>query len=86
LSDKPTIPAAPVQSDWNEDDTSDLAYINNKPTIPTKTSDLTNDSNFITQAIAEQNFEAKAWRGTQAEYDALTVIEQNKIYIILPES
>jgi hypothetical protein len=47
---------------------------------------LTNDSNFITQAIAEQNFEAKAWRGTQAEYDALTVIEQNKIYIILQES
>jgi hypothetical protein len=86
LSDKPTIPEAPVQSDWNEDDTSDLAYINNKPTIPTKTSDLTNDSNFITQAIAEQNFEAKAWRGTQAEYDALTVIEQNKIYIILPAS
>ena len=86
LTNKPTIPAAPVQSDWNEDDTSDLAYINNKPTIPTKTSDLTNDSNFITQAIAEQNFEAKAWRGTQAEYDALTVIEQNKIYIILPAS
>lgn len=32
------------------------------------------------------NFEAKAWRGTQAEYDALTVIEQDKIYIILPAS
>ena len=86
LIDKPTIPAAPVQSDWNENDTTNLAYINNKPTIPSKTSDLTNDSNFITQAVAEQNFEAKAWRGTQAEYDALTVIEQNKIYIILPAS
>ena len=86
LIDKPTIPAAPVQSDWNENDTNNLAYINNKPTIPSKTSDLTNDSDFITQAVAEQNFEAKAWRGTQAEYDALTVIEQNKIYIILPAS
>ena len=86
LIDKPTIPAAPVQSDWNENDTTNLAYINNKPTIPSKTSDLTNDSDFITQAVAEQNFEAKAWRGTQAEYDALTVIEQNKIYIILPAS
>ena len=84
LTDKPTIPAAPVQSDWNEEDTNNLAYINNKPTIPSKTSDLDNDSNFITQAVAEQNFEAKAWRGTQAEYDALTVIEQNRIYIILP--
>lgn len=86
LIDKPTIPAAPVQSDWNENDTNNLAYINNKPTIPSKTSELTNDSDFITNAIAEQNFEAKAWRGTQAEYDALTVIEQNKIYIILPAS
>ena len=86
LIDKPTIPAAPVQSDWNENDTTNLAYINNKPTIPSKTSDLTNDSDFITQAVAEQNFEAKAWRGTQAEYDALSVIEQNKIYIILPAS
>ena len=57
-----------------------------KSDIPTKTSDLTNDSNFVTQAVAEQNFEAKAWRGTQAEYDALSVIEQNKIYIILPAS
>jgi len=36
-----------VQSNWNETDTSSLAYIQNKPTIPTKTSDLTNDSNFI---------------------------------------
>ena len=36
-----------VQSDWNETDTSSDAYILNKPTIPTKTSDLTNDSNFV---------------------------------------
>ena len=86
LIDKPTIPAAPVQSDWNEEDTNNLAYINNKPTIPSKISELTNDSNFITTAVADQNFEAKAWRGTQAEYDSLTVIENDKIYIILPAS
>ena len=36
-----------VQSNWNESDTSSPAYIQNKPTIPTKTSDLTNDSNFV---------------------------------------
>ena len=63
-----------------------LALKADKSEIPTKASDLENDSNFITQAVADQNFEAKAWRGTQAEYDALTVIEQNKIYIILPAS
>ena len=104
LTDKPTIPSAPVQSDWNESDNSNLAFINNKPTIPTKTSQLTNDSGFVRASIlspvsisgsyndltdkptipSADNFEAKAWRGTQAEYDALTVIEQNRIYIILP--
>ena len=63
-----------------------LALKADKSEIPTNTSELNNDSNFITTAVADQNFEAKAWRGTQAEYDALTVIEQNKIYIILPAS
>ena len=37
-----------VQSNWNETDSSAVSFIRNKPTIPTKTSDLTNDSNFIT--------------------------------------
>lgn len=36
-----------VQSDWNVTNTSSDAYIQNKPSIPSKTSDLTNDSNFI---------------------------------------
>lgn len=39
-----------VQSDWNVTDTSSDAFIKNKPSIPTKTSDLTNDSGFITSA------------------------------------
>ena len=39
-----------VQSDWNITDTSSDAFIKNKPSIPTKTSDLTNDSGFITSA------------------------------------
>lgn len=33
LSNKPTIPAAPVQSNWNESDSSSLAYIQNKPNL-----------------------------------------------------
>ena len=36
-----------VQADWNEANSSSDAYIQNKPTIPTATSDLTNDSGFI---------------------------------------
>lgn len=37
-----------VQSNWNESDTTAASFIQNKPSIPTATSDLTNDSNFIT--------------------------------------
>ena len=48
LSDKPSIPAAQVNSDWNA--VSGVAQILNKPTIPTATSDLTNDSGYITNA------------------------------------
>ena len=39
-----------VQSNWNETNTSSDAFIKNKPTIPTKTSDLTNDSDFVSDA------------------------------------
>jgi len=53
IKNKPTIPAAQVNSDW--DATSGVAEILNKPTIPTATSDLTNDGSdgvnpFITAA------------------------------------
>lgn len=48
LSNKPTIPAAQVNSDWNA--ISGVAQILNKPTIPTLTSQLNNDSGFITLA------------------------------------
>ena len=44
------IPATPVQSDWNENDSSSLAYIKNKPTIPsvpTNVSSFTNDAHYI---------------------------------------
>ena len=50
LSNKPTIPAAQVQADWSQSSSSAVDYIKNKPSIPTKTSDLTNDSNFVADA------------------------------------
>jgi hypothetical protein len=46
LDNLPSIPASQVNSDWNA--ISGVAEILNKPTIPTATSDLTNDSGFIT--------------------------------------
>lgn len=47
IKNKPTI-IDPVNADWNA--TSGLSEILNKPSIPTKTSDLTNDSGYITLA------------------------------------
>ena len=39
-----------VQSDWNEADSSKDDFIKNKPSIPSKVSDLTNDSDFVSDA------------------------------------
>lgn len=39
-----------VQSNWDETDTSSDSFIQNKPTIPTATSQLSNDSNFVSDA------------------------------------
>lgn len=41
---------ANVQANWAETDSTDDAFIKNKPNIPSKTSQLTNDSGFITTA------------------------------------
>ena len=51
LTNKPTIPAAQVQANWNETNTSSKAYIKNKPTIPTvpaNVSAFTNDAGYTT--------------------------------------
>lgn len=39
--------AGQVQTDWDQTDSTQKDYIKNKPTIPTKTSQLTNDSGFL---------------------------------------
>ena len=49
LNNKPTIPAEQIQSDWNQTNTNAKDFIKNKPSVPTKTSDLTNNSGFLTQ-------------------------------------
>jgi hypothetical protein len=48
ITGKPTIPAAQIQSDWNQTDNAQLDYIKNKPTIPTNNNELTNGAGYIT--------------------------------------
>ena len=60
----PSNAEANVQVDWNETNTTSDSYIKNKPTnlatiddiptVPTKTSELTNDSGFITSIPADR--------------------------------
>ena len=66
-----------VQSDWNETNTTSKAYILNKPTIPTNTSDLNNDSGFLTehQDISEKanKNEMSVVPGTGVNIDKTTI-------------
>lgn len=54
---------ANVQSDWNVTNNASDAYIKNKPSIPTKTSDLTNDSGFVNTAEAAAAAPVKSVNG-----------------------
>jgi hypothetical protein len=53
LSNKPAIPAAQVQSDWNA--SSGLGVILNKPTIPTTTAQITESGNLYFTAARVQS-------------------------------
>ena len=79
IKNKPTLSV--VATSGNYDD------LLNKPTIPTLTSELTNDSNFLTESnlktingesiVGEGNLEIQGggrntWYGNQAQFDALT--------------
>jgi hypothetical protein len=54
------------------DDVFDYNNMKNKPTIPTKVSDLSNDSGFITNAVNNlTNYYKKTETYTKAEVDTL---------------
>ena len=63
LTNKPTIPAAQVQSDWNQSDNTAKDYIKNKPTIPTvptNVSTFTNDAGYLTSHQSLTNYVQKS--------------------------
>lgn len=68
LLDKPTIPAAQVQSDWDESDESDVAYIKNKPYIP---SEVIVDQTYDSTSTHAQSGTAVA-QAISTKQDALT--------------
>lgn len=45
--------AGQIQTDWNQADSTQKDYIKNKPTIPTKVSQLNNDLGYLTKDISE---------------------------------
>lgn len=67
--------------------------LTNKPTIPITTSQLTNDSGYITSSSIPSSLPANGgnadtvggctiWVGTQAQYDAITSKSSTTIYLI----
>lgn len=84
LENKPTIPAAQVQSDWLEADTSAKSYILNKPNLATVATsgsytDLSNKPTIPPTLSASGNIEIdsnvikrkEVWLDSFAEYEAL---------------
>lgn len=59
-----------VQADWNEADSTDDAFIKNKPTIPTATSDLVNDSGFT--AVSVTQIQSTGTKIAEVEVDGVT--------------
>ena len=63
---------ANVQTDWNQSDATADDYLKNKPSIPTKVSDLTNDTGFITNTVNNlTNYYLKSDSYTKNEVNAL---------------
>ena len=79
LGNKPVIPAEQVNSDWNA--TEGKAVILNKPTIPTKVSELTNDKNYMTEIPESYTDAILEALGTKVDLaDKKTVVETTKTY------
>ena len=69
MCDLPSV-TPQVQSDWNETNTTSKAYILNKPTIPSKTSELNNDSGFVDTSVNNLvNYYLKTDTYTKTEVD-----------------
>ena len=73
LSNTPTIPAAPVQSDWDESNSSSLSYIANKPTIPAaQVNSDWNSSSGVSQILNKPSMITETWTFTLSDNTTIT--------------
>ena len=77
LINKPTIPAAQVQSDWGETGTGEPSFIKNKPT---NVSAFTNDAGYLTQHQSLDNYY------TKTEVDNKDSVLSNAILLRAPQA
>lgn len=59
LSNKPTIPEAQIQSDWNQSSASEKDYIKNKPTIPSSSDYIPQSQKGTANGVPTLNSSAK---------------------------
>ena len=64
---------------------SDVGALPDTITVPTKTSDLQNDSGYLVNAENTNIQINKIWVGTQAQYEAITTKDANTEYNIIEE-
>lgn len=77
LTDKPTIPAAQVQSDWSQADNTAVDYIKNKPTIPDAVSGTNDGTNWTNLTIGSDTYAIPAGGGS-VDIDNKTIIENQQ--------
>lgn len=77
LTGTPTIPAAQLQSDWNEGNTGLLDFIKNKPTIPTILARIFNNApshSIVTTAAAANGFQLSTTRDASVSYSVFITV------------
>jgi len=86
ILNKPTIPAAQIQSDYTQTDIGAVDYIKNKPTIPTDISDLTDTTLLIPENHVGFNVDGiGAFQIYQnLNSGATTLVDMTNMYVTLP--
>jgi hypothetical protein len=83
LTDKPNIPSAQIQSDWNQTNNSSLDYIKNKPTIPTVITSHSELSNLGYADSGHTGFEPTLTKGNLTESTSSILTISNGINAVI---